>query len=116
MINAQISQLQVSLDAIIKAQEVYRLENGVYASDINDLTIEIKVPSNITCAVTSPWERCILYTLSPKKAIETLERYQPTGKKLCCAYKDTDWIAESHCMGLMGTTEKDSGASTHCYQ
>ena len=116
VIKARCVQVISHVEALIRANDAYFLENGTYATNLNDLDISLPLNSSLLCWTGTSSEGCILYNNNKSKAYFALERFHSNRKKTCCAYKDSDWITESYCMSLMGATERSTSESTpHCY-
>lgn len=116
---AHFVQLETSVDALIKAQDLYFLANGTYATNVNDLDFRPAEKTQLYtyCYVDNDKEGCILYNSKTAAAfpLAGLSRWHFNKKRYCCAYESTDWVLEDYCMQLMGATEKLSGSNTHCY-
>ncbi len=104
-------------DAIVKAQKTYFLANGHYASDINDL--DINLPPGHNCSMVfsgnSVYTNCLV--LKNGKAFAVLQKVlvpETPNRTECCTYPGTNFKADDLCADFAGTTSY-RGSSYHCF-
>ena len=121
VLRARFVQLVTNNDAIVKAQKIYHMANGTYASSIDELDIEIDNSGTVSCSpLYENGTLCWLYKdKAQNKAIAALQENYETGNKLCCAYKVTDHQAGPMCAAEMQTNtwyQGCGGDACHCYR
>ena len=131
---SRASTALATLRAIHQAQEVYRLENGEYASDLSELSLSI--PSDVSSSGwTSPDQNhpnkymfscngtgsnCNASAASPK--LPSFEYHGNDGKLYClCSMNHKDASVESICQSFGGVyshtyTNKDHNIEAKYYQ
>jgi len=123
ILRSKFAGLLVSIEAIRKAQQLYYLQHGSYATSLEDLEILVdgtvytyteNPNSNAECVAqggatrTGVYVRCVLYV--PKKRelknnVVTLEIDVATGKKRCYAKKSTNYKGTFLCQSLLPGVE-----------
>ena len=118
VLNARLVQLQLLHRAYTNAQKAYRMANGKWSNDIDEL--DISIPQNVSnrslwCYMQSSEAVCVLYTDSHqnKTIASLLEDPLSDGKQRCCSYPTSGYIARSWCKNLMNSTEPGDLA---CYK
>ena len=105
-------------DAIVKAQKVYFLANGFYASKISDL--DITLPSDSRCSMTFQSSNFIYtncYVYKNNKAFAVLQKIlvPATSRIDCCTFPATNFKADELCAEYAGTTSYIDGGNYHCF-
>ncbi len=108
---ARFSQLLVYHDALIKAQRLYFLANGKYATSLDDLDIGVPEMENVNCSLWDPSRTTC--TIRMKKQtpsrIAAIQEIYTTGQKICCAYGYTNFVAQSLCAQYIGNNNSFDG-------
>ena len=125
---ARFSELVTVSSNIVKAQKVYFLANGVYASRADELSLEyplvdsgknFRLGDKWSCSfdystgVVNPRSSCALF--SPAV---TLQWYYETRFFQCCTYSSDNYRGETLCQNVTQTKTWGSGGSggaIHCY-
>ena len=121
VLRARFVQLATNNDAIVKAQRIYYMANGAYATNLDELAIEIDNSGTVSC---NPWYEngslCWLYKdKAHTKELAALQENYTTGNKICCSYSATNHQAGPMCAAEMGTSSWSQGCGgdiCHCYR
>ena len=114
VMKARMVQTVVDLDALAKAQSLYFLANGTYATSLDEVGIEIKGSS---CHFSGSAVNCYF---APHQRILALLQYDLTTKKhLCCTYPDSNYKWDNLCATQMNNPTWTNGCSSeyvcHCF-
>ncbi|WP_428049892.1 type IV pilin protein [Candidatus Avelusimicrobium caledoniensis] len=118
---ARFTQLVTISKAIVDAQQVYHLANGVYASRADELSIEYPMNASGTLFKTDKWQCEFTYANSvvggPPRTSCTLYnphitlQWEHTSRGFnCCTYGD--YKGEKLCQNI---TQKKTPYGSHCY-
>ena len=115
---ARFVQLLTFNDATVKAQQVFHLANGEYATSFDQLDIDIQNPPGVSCkASIGEYSLCLLS--KKEKLFAVLQTNFSTGKSLCCTYAETSYAADNLCANAMNNTTWSNGCSEqqvcHCF-
>ena len=104
---ARLVQSEIATKAILEAQRVYYLANGVYAEDLDDLDVNYPKKDNTTfiikevqCSMNTSYVMC--WFKSPE--ISFFRFYNNGDHIQCCAYKEDNFLGESLCKEKTGTS------------
>ena len=123
---ARFAQLVTASKAIVDAQNVYFLANGVYAERADELTIEYPIDTSGTSFTGKGWSCSFReYSNDGENARSSCDFYSPKinlqwwYKKRtvdCCAYPVDNFQGESLCKSLsQRSTPSISNSIYHCY-
>lgn len=123
---ARFAQLVTLSRAIVTSQNEYYMENGVYASRADELTLQYPLndtgtrfqAKHFTCGFEYanglggyPRTSCLLY--KPKV---TLQRYHKQNSIVCCSYAEDDYKGDFLCQDATNkTTPYSNSNSMRCY-
>ena len=122
---AHLTQLITVNKAIVDAQQVYFLENGVYASRADELPIEYPMNTEGTIFQTNQWwctfdyanssdPRTNCFLTKPRVA---LQRYHDNSRINCCAYLLDNFQGETLCQKAVNNkTPYVSTDDLRCYK
>ncbi len=113
VLKSRFTQVLTNVDALVKAQKVYYLANGTYATDENELDVQITTADNIYCWANIYHNNRVLCQLKKGGSpIVSLGVYLQTGKKSCTTYYP-NYKAAGLCADFAGTdVYDDSGCGT----
>ena len=116
---ARFVQLLTFNDATVKAQQVFHLANGEYATSFDQLDIDIQNPPDVSCEA-SIGEYSLCQLSKKEKLFAVLQTNFSTGKSLCCSYSATSYAADSLCVNFMNNSTWYNGCGSgnpcHCYR
>lgn len=116
---ARFAQMVTYNNAVVKAQKIYFLANGAYASSMEQLDITVQNTPQVQCQIDSGgvWSLCWL-SKGGRHHAALREKFQ-TGQKICCTYRYTNYAADTLCAAEMGSSVWTNGCSSempcHCY-
>ena len=123
---AQVTEAVVNIKAIYDAQQMYKMANGEYTDNFNDLglgyTVDEEKPWNAklpkgTCSLVNAKTGEIVYCILT--GVLTFQRSLPNKRITCCSYADTNYIADSICKAETGDLEWFNGCGEsepcHCF-
>ena len=121
VLRARFVQMVTNNDAIVKAQKIYHMANGTYATTFDELDIEIDNSSTVSCGpLYENGTLCWLFkgkSRLDKDKLAALQENYETGNKICCSYNDHQ--AGPMCAAEMKTTSWYQGCGgdvCHCYR
>ena len=116
---ARFTQLVTVNKAIVDAQKVYHLANGVYADRADLLTIEYPLSSDGTMFQTDKWECAFWYTDRTSCNLFfphiVLQWNYNNNSALCCAYPDDGYKGEALCKSWSKTGTVYENTGYRCY-
>ena len=118
VLRAQFVQMVVNIDAIGKAQKVYFMENGTYATTLDELSLQINNPSGILCSALDNQYSSICGLYKRHKQFVVLQENFKNNLLICCSYPDTNYEGDSLCATEMQTSSWYNGCGErgcHCY-
>ncbi len=121
VLRSRFVQLVTTNEALVKAQKIYHLANGAYATSFDELDMDLNNTGIVRCSLyQSNSSSCQLYTDNTQsKILAVLEETYETGQQYCCSYKDTNHQAGPMCAAEMHTTSWYQGCGgdvCHCYR
>jgi len=121
VLRARFVQMTTNNDALVKAQKVYRMANGTYATTLDELDIDIDNSGPVSCApLYENGTLCWLYkgnSRLDKDKLAALQENYETGSRLCCSYNGHQ--AAPMCAAEMQTNTWYQGCGgdvCHCYR
>lgn len=112
-------QLVTWNNAIVKAQKLYFMENGTYATKLEDLDIDIPRTANAYCNNNMGGSTDFLYTVcvlnKGNKGFVVLEEVLQTGQFDCCSYSATNYEGDALCMAETGKKTYNQGSTFRCF-
>ena len=113
VLRANFAQAAISLNALIKAEEIYYLTNDAYVTNLNYLDVEITT----NCSMNGKYISCSYGTNG--NLIFILQYHMHQRKRYCCSYSNTNFVADNLCETEMHNTAWYNGCSDdrpcHCY-
>ena len=128
VLRSRSAQAIIMSKALLDAQKVYYMANGIYTDKIEDLGLGLVHSSVGESHALIPYGSCTLSPLNAKdKRVyctigETLsyQRFLEVDKIMCCSYPETNYIADSICKAETGVTTWFNGCEENrvcrCYK
>ena len=114
VLHTRFTQTIISLNALIKAQEIYYMTNNVFVTNLNNLDTEVATD----CGVNGNYISCVLSNNGKQLAILQYHLYHK--RRYCCSYYGSDFVADDLCETEMHNSHWYNGCSEsrpcHCYQ
>ncbi len=114
VVRARMAEALVASKAIYDAEQIYQMENGEYTTLFENLIIDYPISSddrsrvllsNGSCDLEMDRVYCTTKELS-------YHRFFATGTEICCAYPDSNYIADSLCKAETGATTWYNGCNS----
>lgn len=129
VIKSRFTQIELDADNILKAQEIYFLENNVYANDLSDLDIEVLTDQYHYCQLTAPINsqgepvaenrKGVTCSLTWKGqaqqgAFVVLQEWYADRKETCCSYANSNYEGDFLCEQRIGNDNWTPGCNGSC--
>ena len=117
---AKFTQVLVYMDAFVKAQKLYFMANGFYATNYDELDIQVPTTESAMWCKHDPNNGGNAFALcwvkdSAGNPIASLSQYYHDASRICCAYKATNWRGDDLCkLEMHNTTSYDGCGSGLC--
>ncbi len=117
VLKARFTQLQTSMDAIIKAQKVYQMANGTYTTDPEALAIDLPTVRDVSCEIYTIWGTATCLLGPSNKRLVAVSYTYSSAQKYCWSYEDTHFQADDMCATATGnkTFAEGCGGGCHSY-
>ena len=122
VMKARFTQLATNMDAIKKAQEVYFLANGQYASSLNDLDIDVQQTNYSYCYLeTHSAEPNISVTCNLKEnnikiaALQYFFMDRNYYRNYCFSYKADNYRSDPLCAAIANKTTYSMNCNNTCH-
>ncbi len=129
VIKSRFTQLELDADNILKAQEIYFLENNVYANDLSDLDIEVLTDQYHYCQLTAPINSQGKPVAENRKGVScsltwkgqaqqgafvVLQEWYADRKETCCSYANSNYEGDFLCEQRIGNDNWIPGCNGSC--
>ena len=115
ILHARFTQTIVSLNALIKAQEMYYMTHNTYVTNLNNLDTEVAEG----CGVNGKYISCGLFS-NDNKILAILQYHLQYKLRYCCSYNESNFVADNLCETEMHNSHWYNGCSEstpcHCYE
>ncbi len=128
VMRSRFAQMVTVARSIVQAQQAFSMANGGYADNLSDLDVtfpntngnEVSLADGL-CRSEGARVGCYLLKkgiVNKPRSVAALLWVYNNNKRICCAYKETDFAGDSLCSAEM---KNDSwyagcgGSSCHCY-
>ena len=124
VMRSRFTQMVTAARSIVQAQQAFSMANGGCADNLSDLDVtfpntdgnDVSLADGL-CRSNGGRVECYLLNNKPRTVAALLWLYD-NNKRICCAYKETDFAGDSLCSAEMKNDDWYDGCgegSCHCY-
>ena len=117
---SRFAQMNITNNAIVKAQQVYYDTFNKYATTMDELDISIQNTPNVVCEANDGGNLSLCFLFLNGKKVAALQTGFSSKATICCTYAGTNYIGDSLCRTEMNTTDWYNGCGSsspcHCHQ
>lgn len=118
VMRSRFAQMNITNNAIVKAQQVYYDTFNKYATTMDELDISIQNTPNVECYANDGANLSLCFLFSNGNQVAALQSFLYNDDAICCTYADSNYVGDSLCQTEMNNKSWYNGCGStpcHCY-